>query len=105
MLRFIFRSIALLVLACAFAAAIVDGTRSIAADGIVFTTLGQAAGTLLPTKLAALEEAVGHLHPWLRNPGLTVLLLIPTWLAGIAIGGALLALTRPRRPMVGFSSR
>lgn len=104
MLRFFFRAFGLLMLACAFAAVIVDGTRSIAANGVVFTTVGQIlAGS--PDKLAALETAAGRVHPWLRDPGLTWLLPVPLWLLAGLVGGAMLALTRPRRPIVGFSSR
>lgn len=105
MLRFLFRTLGLLLLACAFAAAIVDGTRSIAADRIVFSTMGQAMETFLPAQLAALQAAAGRVHPWLLDPGLALVLLLPMWLVAGALGGGLLALTRPRRPMIGFSNR
>ena len=105
MLRFLFRAVGLLVLAGAFAAIIVDGTRSIAAGALVFTPLGQALTALVPTSVASLETAAQRVHPLLRDPGLRVLLQCPLWLLGGIIGGALLALTRPRRPKIGFSSR
>ena len=105
MLRFIFRAFGLLVLAGAFAAVIVDGTRSIAAGAPVFTPLGQALATLAPASVANLETAAQRIHPLLRDPGMRVLLVLPLWLLGGVIGGLLLLLTRPRRPTVGFSSR
>ena len=105
MLRFLFRAIGLLVLAGAFAAVIVDGTRSIAASGPVFTPLGEAFAAVAPTSVAALETAAGQIHPLLRDPGLLLLLKMPLWLLGGVIGGLLLVLTRPRRPTIGFSSR
>ena len=105
MLRFFFRTLGLLLLACAFAAAIVDSTRSIAADHIVLTTLGQAMEGYLPVQLASLQAAATRAGPWFRDPGLALLLLLPLWAIGGVLGGALLAMTRPRRPTIGFSSR
>lgn len=104
MLRFFLRAFGFLLLACAFAAVIVDGTRSIAANGVVFTTVGQVLSAS-PDKLSALEAAAGRVHPWLRDPGLASLLLAPLWLVTGLAGAGLLLLTRPRRPAVGFSSR
>lgn len=105
MLRFLFRTLGLILLACAFAAAIVDGTRSIASGSLVFTTLGQAMELYLPSQLASLQAAAERVHPWLRDPGVTLFLMLPLWLIAGALGGGLLALTQPRRPMIGFSSR
>lgn len=105
MLRFLFRTLGLILLACAFAAAIVDGTRSIAAGSLVFTTLGQAMELYMPTQLASLQDAAARVHHWLRDPGLVMILLLPLWLIAGALGGGLLALTQPRRPVIGFSSR
>ena len=105
MLRFLFRAIGLLVLAGAFAAVVVDGTRSIAASGPVFTPVGQALAALVPTSVAALETAAGRVHPFLRDPVLLVFLKMPLWLLCGVIGGILLVVTRPRRPTIGFSSR
>ncbi len=105
MLRFIFRTIGLLILAGAFAAVIVDGTRSIAAGAPVFTPIGQALAAIAPTSVAALDTAAQLVHPLLRDPGLRVLLALPLWMLGGVVGGFLLIFTRPRRPVIGFSSR
>lgn len=105
MLRFLFRTLGLLLLACAFAAAIVDSTRSIAADRIVVTTLGQAMQAYLPAQLASLQASALRIGPWARDAALALLLLLPLWAIAGVLGGALLAVTRPRRPTIGFSSR
>ena len=105
MLRFFFRTLGLIVLAGAFAAVVVDGTRSIAANGVVFTTLGQTLANMAPDRLASLEASAARIAPLLRDPVLVWLLLAPLWLVAGLIGGGLLALTRRRAPPVGFSSR
>lgn len=105
MLRFLVRFAGLLLLAGGFAALIVDGTRSIAADAIVQTPLGETIHYLLPSKFDLIEPAVRRLHPLLWDPVLLHLFQAPTW-AILAISGlGLIYLARPRAPPIGFSSR
>ena len=105
MLRLLVRLGGLILLACAFAALIVDGTRSLAADTLVVMSLGEALATAMPAKLASLEAFVRGLHPLLWALAVTVPLRLPVWLAIGVVAAALFALTGRRRPMVGFSSR
>ncbi len=95
MLRFLLRFIGSLLLAAAFAALIVDATRSIAGGRLLFFSLDDTAQWLLPASLAAARRAAtAHdLEPWL-----TGLVALPTWLFFGVVGGLLAALGR--RPLV-----
>jgi hypothetical protein len=105
MLRFLFRVLGLLLLACAFAALIVDGTRSIAADAITLTPLGQAATQFFPQKFALFQAAVQRVSPFLWDPVAVVVLLLPAWFVAGGLGGLIMLATRRRRPLIGHSSR
>ena len=105
MLRYLFRTVGLLLLACAFAALIVDGTRSIAGDAITVTPLGQAANQFFPQKFALFQSAVQHVSPLLWDPVTVVFLLLPAWLVAGALGAIIMVATRRRRPQIGHSSR
>ncbi|HEX4766684.1 MAG TPA: hypothetical protein VH414_10470 [Lichenihabitans sp.] len=95
MFRFLFRSLGSLLLAAAFAALIVDATRSIAGGRVLVFSLDDTAQWLLPASLAAVRRAAAahDLGPWLAR-----LLALPTWLFLAAVGGLLAALGR--RPPV-----
>jgi hypothetical protein len=97
MLRLIGRTLGLLALAGAFAAAVIDGARSIANDGWSLTPLGAALGRLAPTKLAALPALAGKISPKLWDPVLIDVLYVPTSLALAVVGIAFMALASPGR--------
>ena len=106
MLRVIARFIGLLLLAAAFAALVVDGTKSIASDTLIVTPLAAIAEQLAPSKYpllqTAIENRLGH-FAW--KPVTTTLLALPGWLCAGALGGLLFAATRRRVVKVGYSSR
>lgn len=106
MLRVIARFLGLLLLAAAFAALVVDGTKSIASDTLIVTPLAAIAEQLAPSKFSLLQTAIesrfGH-FAW--KPVTTTLLALPGWLAAGALGGLLFAATRRRVVKVGYSSR
>ena len=98
MLRLALRLFGLLTLAGAFAALVIDGTRSIAAGEVMLTPLGSTAIWLFPAKFPILQPAVErHLHPWLWDPLLVSLLLTPTFLALGGLGLLLFAAGLRRR--------
>ncbi|MFO1136380.1 MAG: hypothetical protein U1E30_14480 [Rhodoblastus sp.] len=106
MLRVIARFIGLLLLAAAFAALVVDGTKSIASDTLIVTPLAQIAQQVAPSKFPLLQGAIesrfGH-FAW--KPVATTLLALPGWLIAGAFGGLLFAATRRRVVRIGYSSR
>ena len=105
MFRFIFRIIGFFLLAGAFAALVIDGTRSIAGGMLSLTPLGTTLAWLAPAKVAALKPVIDHLNPFLWDPVMVHLLLLPTWLVIGGLGTLIMALTQKRHPKVGYSSR
>ena len=105
MFRLFFRFLGLLVLAVAFVALVVDGTRSIAANRVDILPLGRACTLLAPDAFQKIRIAIeGHL-PLLWDPILVTLLLLPSWVVLGGTGMVLLALTRRRAPIIGYSRR
>ncbi len=92
MLRFLARTLGLLALVGAFAAAVVDGARSIANNAWSLTPLGAALGRIAPAKLAALPALASRISPKLWDPVLIDVLYVPTSLVLAALGIALMAL-------------
>ena len=105
MIRFFFRVIGFFLLAGAFAALVIDGTRSIAGGMLSLTPLGATIAWLAPAKFAALKPLIDHLNPYLWNLVMVHLLLLPTWLVIGGFGTLIMALTQKRQPKIGYSSR
>ena len=106
MVRFLVRTVALLLLAAAFAALVVDGVRSIAASRIIITAFGETSYRVLPHHFPLLQTAVEQrLHPVVWDPFLLSLFLAPAWLVLAVLGVLLYWAARPRGTQVGFSSR
>ena len=92
MLRFLSRALGYLLLAGAFAAAVMDGARSIANAAWSLSPLGAALGRIAPAKLAALPALAARIHPKLWDPLLIDLLWVPTSAVLAVLGAALVAL-------------
>jgi hypothetical protein len=106
MFRLTFRFLGLLFLAGAFAALVIDGTRSIAGGAPSLTPLEQTLLWLMPQKFSMLKTAVRHaLPPFLWNHVAVHVLLMPTWVVVGVIGILLMLLTRKRRPKIGYAER
>lgn len=104
-MRLIGRLIGLALLAGAFAAAVIDGARSIAASRLIVTPLGETLYWAFPNKMPLLQPFIERqLHPFLWNPILYVL-HAPTWAVLGLLGLALLYALRKRAPPIGYSDR
>jgi hypothetical protein len=106
MIRFLFRFIGLWLLAGAFVALVIDGTRSVGASRIVLTTTGEAWSVLHRPSLEQFRTYVeGGFPAWVWDPLVLNLLLAPLW-AALGVLGILFALLgrTPPRP-IGYSSR
>jgi hypothetical protein len=90
-LRFLVRAIGLLALAGAFAAAIMDGARSIANNALSLTPLGASLARLAPAKFEQLPALAAKIHPKLWNPVLIDTLYVPTSVALAVVGILLVA--------------
>lgn len=105
MIRLTFRFVGLVLLAGAFAALVVDGTRSVAAGEMTLIPLGRALAAVSPEILPKLRGLVVPHLPSLWDPVLVSLFLLPTWAVLGAFGLVLLSLTRPPRPKIGYARR
>ena len=104
-MRLLFRLLGLACLAAAFAALIVDGTTSVAADHVELHSLGDTMAKLAPDAFDHLHVFVVTRAPTLWDPVLGSVFLLPTWGVLGLLGLVLLALTRKPRPTVGYRRR
>jgi hypothetical protein len=101
MFRFLLRLSGLFSLAGAFAALVIDGTRSLAGGRVILTPLSD----LLVQRIGMIERGALSLHPLLWDPIATTLLRLPLWIALGLAGVLLLQLARPPQPLIGYSDR
>jgi hypothetical protein len=97
MLRFVVRALGFIALAWAFAAAVMDGARSIANSRVLLTPLGATMARLAPERFQELPSLAARIHPKLWDPVLIHILYIPTFVALAIVGLALTALAPPQR--------
>ena len=99
MLRFLVRALGVLLLAGAFAAAVVDGARSLADQQFTVTPMGLALGTIFPAKFELWTTVVQTRLPhFVWDPVLLWILSAPTFLDLAILGLALEYLSRPSPP-------
>lgn len=106
MIRFLFRFLGLWLLASAFVALVIDGTRSVGVSRLVLTTTGEAWSVVHRSSLEWFKVYVeSTLPPWAWDPVAVTFLFTPLW-AVLGILGILFALIgrTPARP-IGYSSR
>lgn len=106
MLKFLCRAIGLVLLAAGFVGCVVDGTRSIANGVVSLKPLGEVAAAIFKERFLLLQPAVerGPL-PFLWDPVLRDVFLVPASLLGIVLGAILLWLGQRRRARIGFETR
>ena len=92
MLRFLLRALGLAALAGAFAAAVMDGARSIANGALALSPTGTALARLAPAKITAYSTWAQKSHPKLWDPVLLDLLWVPTCVTLALLGILLMAL-------------
>jgi hypothetical protein len=103
MLRFLARAIGLVLIAAGFVGLVVDATRSIANGSVQFKPLGELAFQLFPRSFPVLEPAITrHVHPWLWDPVLLNLLLLPAAVVGFVLGALLLWLGQKPAEPIGY---
>jgi len=95
-LRWLFRAIGLFCLAGAFAAAVLDGARSIADQKLALTPLGVTLATAFPAKFPLLPALVAKVHPLLWDPVLLSVLYVPTSIDLAVVGLVLFAFSGAR---------
>ena len=106
MFKLLFRLLGLVLAAIAFAFAIVDATRSLAAGAFILTPIGRAAALLPAARTGWLyEQLEKRLPASLLDPLAAVLPQLPVWLVFGLAAAALFRLSRPSPPEFGYSSR
>jgi hypothetical protein len=105
MIRILFRTVGYLMLAAAFVAAVVDGTRSIASSGWQITTLQAFLERVQPTAIPALKSFATQLHAMAWDPVAVTALKVPLAALLFVLGLVLALLSSPREPEVGIVAR
>jgi hypothetical protein len=101
MFRLLLRLVGLLSFAGAFALAVMDGTRALAANRLLFTPVSE----VLQGRLSAVERSLYTIHPMLWDPLATTVLRLPLALLLCLIGILMMLATRPSEPLIGYSDR
>jgi hypothetical protein len=104
MFRFLFRLFGLLLLAFAFLLVVYDGTKSIAASNIYFTSVRMLWDTVNAASLAALRPLIeDRLGAFAWDPVFASFLLAPSWAVFGVVGIIFILLGRKRRPLIGYA--
>ncbi len=108
MIRFLFRFLGLICLAAAFILFVYDGTKSIAANQLYFTSV-QALWQLInaDSLQAFLQDTKPLIAPYaggvLWDPGVLVILEAPSWSLLGVLGILFLLLGRRKKPLIGYA--
>jgi hypothetical protein len=104
MIRFLFRLLGFLILAGGFVALVIDGTRSIAAGALSFTSTETSWAAASPDSLERTRAMIaGWGVPGLADPGLETVLAQPTFLVLGVIGVLFMLIGRRGRRPVGVA--
>lgn len=97
MFVFLTRILGLWLIAASIVGIVIDGTKSIAADRLIVTPFGETWFVLSPGSLNLVQAAVErNIHPWVWDPVIQGLLMLPNWLVVGALGFFLVWLTTPK---------
>ena len=102
MIRFLFRASGFVLMAWAFAALVVDGSRSIAGGRLLQYSLGDSLSWLSGARFAAALQGVAA-WPVPAQRLVLAVLAVPGWVAVGSVALALLAAGRPRAEAIRFS--
>jgi len=96
-IRFVLRFVSVLMLAGAFAAAVIDGARSLADQALEFYSMGWALAHAFPAKFPLLQPFVEkHFGARAWDPVLLDVLSAPACLELLIVGFLLFTVARPR---------
>jgi hypothetical protein len=102
-LKFLARSLGLLLIAAGFVGLVIDGTRSIVNNAVSFTAIGKVAGVIFPGSMSGLDGDIAQRsHPWLWEPIATYGLQLPASVTGFIIGAFLLWLGQKPLEPIGY---
>ena len=100
-IRFAFTMIGLWTCALALLALVLDGIRSLAANELVFKSLGTTWFELHNESLNLTQAVIQrNVHPLVWDPVMQNILMMPSWLIAALLGFLFIFLGRKRRPKV-----
>jgi hypothetical protein len=103
MIRFLLRTLGLLFLATAFIFLVYDGTRSIAANVLLYSRMDEVWSLVHTASLQQLQPLIEKNGPhWLWDPVVTTILDAPAVVVLGIIGAILLLLGRRKKPLIGY---
>ena len=104
MIRFLFRSLGLWILAAAFILVIYDGTKSIAGNRLYLTSLQTVWELINAGSLAKLKPLMSpYAGGMLWDPGMLTVLAAPTWSVFGVIGILFVLMGRRKKPLIGYA--
>jgi hypothetical protein len=103
MIRFLLRTLGLLFLAAAFIFLVYDGTKSIAANMLVYSKVDEVWSLVHTASLQQLQPLIEKKAPhWLWDPVVTTILDAPAIVAFGIVGAILILLGRRKKPLIGY---
>ena len=103
MIRFLFRLFGLICLAAAFLLIVYDGTKSIAANQLHFTSVRMFWDLVNAASLAKLKPLIlPYAHGYLWDPVMLAILAAPAWSLFGILGILLILAGRRRKPLIGY---
>src|SRR5579862_7060840 len=98
MIRFLLRTLGLLAMAVAFVLFVYDGTKSIAANTLIYTRISEVWTLLHPSSLQQLRPVVeAYGTPWLWDPVALTVLEAPAFAVFAIVGAVLMLLGRRKK--------
>jgi hypothetical protein len=102
-LRFLARSLGLLLVAAGFVGLVIDGTRSIVNNAISFTSVRGVMSTFFPGSVTGLESSMAQQsYAWLWDPFMLNALQLPASVTGFAVGAVLLWVGQKSIEPIGY---
>ena len=103
MIRFLLRTLGLLFLAAAFVFLVYDGTRSIAANALLYSKADEIWSLVHTASLQRLQPWIEKNAPhWLWDPVVTTVLGAPAVVVFGIMGAILILLGRRKKPSIGY---
>jgi hypothetical protein len=104
MIRFLSRTLGLLFLAAAFIFLVYDGTRSIAANTLLYSRVDEIWSLVHQASLQQLQPLIEkNAPPWLWDPVMTTILDAPAIVVLAVVGAILIVLGRRKKPLIGYA--
>ncbi|MBF9233822.1 PetM family of cytochrome b6f complex subunit 7 [Microvirga alba] len=102
-MKFLARSLGLLLVAAGFIGLVIDGTRSIVNNDISFVSLNGLVNAVFPDGVPGLQARVAQRSiPWLWDPVLVHVLQFPASVTGFVLGALLLWLGQKPLEPIGY---